>query len=88
MKYQVVRKIETTFRYEPVEWQPGEVVELSEEDAAWFNRDSEGCLIPVVETQSVDAPPQDRMVKRAPRKRNQSGGEAITRDNFKAVKDK
>lgn len=25
-------------------WKPGDVVELAEDDAAWVNRDSPGCL--------------------------------------------
>lgn len=45
--------------------QRGDVVELSEAEAAAINRDSPGVLVPEGETRSVEAPPSDRMQRRA-----------------------
>ncbi len=54
-------------------WKAGEVVVFDDTTAAWLNRDSPGCIEPVEEPErAMDAPPQDRQVKRAPRKRSKA----------------
>lgn len=58
-------------------WTAGEVVEFADDFAAWLNRDVAGCVElvtepepePEPEPRAVEAPPQDRMVKRPARKR-------------------
>lgn len=51
----------------------GDIIELTAEQAAWFNRDVPGLMVPVtepaVEPTLPDAPPMDRMIKNAPKKR-------------------
>jgi hypothetical protein len=76
------------------EWQEGEVVEIDDpEYAAWLGRDMQGHLEPVVdappapEPRSVEAPKQDRMVRKA-RKRDEADEGPITKETFKAVRDK
>lgn len=48
-------------------WEAGVVVELDEETAEVINRDSPGVLSPEGEAaaRGLDAPPQDRMVRKA-----------------------
>lgn len=57
------------------EWQAGQVVEIDDPDyAAWLNRDMGGGLEPVVEpvpapeARAPEAPPHDRMVRKAQRR--------------------
>ncbi len=78
------------YRGKPGPYVKGEVVELTEEQAEWLNRDSPG----VVElTEKVLAEPnkalkaaKDRMVKAA-ENRGHGGGEAMSKKDFKAVKE-
>ena len=68
--------VQFTYKSERAEWQPGQIVELPEDEAAWFNRDAKGVLAliveappePVVEEHAVEQPPHDRMVRRAARR--------------------
>ena len=63
-------------------WKAGLVVELGAEEAAWFNRDSRGVLKEIEERppdpepvpepvaeRAIEAPPQDRMVRKAKKRR-------------------
>lgn len=40
-------------------WVAGDVVELTEQDAAWMNRDSPGCLTTPADEPPADDPPAD-----------------------------
>jgi hypothetical protein len=84
-------------------WEPGAVVELTEEQAAWVEHDSPGCLMPAHEdntvtdevkpdTRPADEAPQDRQIKEPPKRRQDRQGDpgdqgAMTKADFKAVKD-
>lgn len=72
----------------------GDVVTLPEDFAAHINRDAPGTLEPVedvAKTRVVDAPPADRMV-RTSRRRDRQGDPgdqgAMSREDFKAVRDR
>ncbi len=59
------------------DWKPGDVVELSDDLAAWVGRDGGDVLEPVVAAEAertIEAPPHDRMV-RGRRKREVSDNE-------------
>lgn len=56
------------------DWKPGDVVELSDDLAAWVGRDGGEVLEPVVIERAVEAPSHDRMV-RGRRKREVSDNE-------------
>ena len=66
------------YRNRDVYYQPGTVIELPADQAAFVLRDAPGCFEvvqpPVVENdepdaKALDAPPQDKMVKRPPIKK-------------------
>jgi len=56
----------------------GQVVDMDERLAAWFNRDDPGCLVPFVpenvttteEVRAVDAPEHDRMERGKKRRKS------------------
>lgn len=86
-KYTVNWDYSASFRDKLLRFEQGEVVTLDEETAAWVNRDSEGCLTLVVETEAraMVEPPQDRQVKAAKTRKDRGEGEVMTRKNFGAV---
>jgi hypothetical protein len=52
----------------------GQVVDITPEQAAWFNRDSPGVLAPIeAGTRAPDAPAHDRMMK--PKRRRKAARE-------------
>jgi hypothetical protein len=59
------------YRAGTVEYQAGQVIEIEDaEYAAWLKRDMGGYLTPVVEPERVvEKPPQDRMVRRASKRK-------------------
>ncbi len=75
-------------------YQKGQVVDLDADFAAWLQRDSRGVLEPIVEPQQetlpetrvVDAPAQDRQVKKPRGARGEP--QLIDRSGYKAVRDK
>lgn len=77
-------------------WWAGDVVELTEELAEAVNRDSPGVLqaekghVQRAPTtgRAVEAPPKDRMVRTKRAKAPAENVGVMTRDSFKAVKDK
>ncbi len=62
-------------------YKTGQILELDDELAAWMNRDSKGVLVeiidgpsavvkePELEARVIEAPPEDRMVRKAEHKR-------------------
>lgn len=89
-KYTVNWDYSASFRDKLLRFEQGEVVTLDEETAAWVNRDSEGCLTLVVETEAraMVEPPQDRMVKQAKTRKDRESHPnegAMSRNDFKAV---
>lgn len=55
-------------------WRCGDVAELDDDTAAWLLRDVMGCIVPVTpdapeSPRSVETPPNDRQLKKAPRSR-------------------
>jgi len=63
MKFRVTRKYQSG-RAGP--WQAGDIVNLDDAELiAWLKRDGGPDLLePIEETRQVEAPPQDRMVRR------------------------
>jgi hypothetical protein len=70
-----------------VRWRAGETIEIDDVTAATINRISPGTLTPASDARSIDAPPTDRMIKRAERRQQPNAG-AMSRETFKAIKDK
>lgn len=71
-------------------WHKGESVDLSEDVAAWFNRDVDGCLEEAKQEKKTEAraetkPPADRQVKAAEQTRGEG---AMTKADFKATKER
>ena len=65
--------------------EPGELLrDLSPYREAWLLRDAPSCFQVVKTSKAVDAPPEDRMVRRerTVRKGSEAGGEVMTRDNM------
>ena len=89
-KYQVNWNYQASFRDKLLRFEQGEIVMLDDETAQWVNRDSEGCLTLVVETEARAAtePPQDRQVKATKTRKDRGEGEAMTRKNFGAIVNK
>lgn len=54
--------------------EPGAVVDLDEETAAFLLRDSPGVIVPVIEPRDVATPPQDRQVHAPSGRRRRSEG--------------
>lgn len=76
-RYQVAHAYSSTRdgqRFGP--WVPGDTVELGEEDAAWLNRDSPGCLLStgVVEADVDQAAEGEAREKPAGANRQHRGG--------------
>lgn len=74
MQYQVTGRYKSDVGH----YQGGEIIELTDAEAAWFERDVPGLMVPYVvpaeaETTLPDAPPMDRMMKAAPKKRGKGG---------------
>lgn len=68
----------TDYRSGAGQWAAGELVELTDDLAAWLGRDVPGCLEPVVdepepepepEPRAIEAPPADRMQRKPAQKR-------------------
>jgi len=78
-------------------WQAGAIVDLPEDEAAWFNRDAKGVLKPIVDMPApvvaqvveriVAKATHDRMVRKAKARTNDPNA-MITRETFKAVRDR
>lgn len=85
MKYIVGRY----YRSKRAEYQAGQLIEIDDpEQAAWLKRDMGGYLEPYVEGRAVEAPPQDRMVKKASKRAAANTGGMIDRSVFKATRNK
>lgn len=63
----------------------GETVDLDDDLAAAINRDAPGTLVPA--PAGAEAVKEDRQLKAAPARRDRGGGEAISRKDFKAVRE-
>lgn len=93
-KYTVQHRYFSYYNFKQLgEWQPGDVVDLEEDEAAFVQRDSPGCLVPYVDLRrAVEAAPHDRMVKKASsrqpkdRQGDPSDQGPITKADFKALK--
>lgn len=66
MKFTVTQR----YKSDAGQFEAGDIIEMSAADAAWFNRDVAGLLVPYEPAERApDAPPNDRMMKGAPKKR-------------------
>jgi hypothetical protein len=64
--------VQSDYQSHAATWKAGLVVDLGAEEADWFNRDSPGVLKPVEEPvaeRAIEAPPQDRMVRKSSKRR-------------------
>lgn len=90
-EYQVTQNYQSRFKEDWIVLHQGETVKLDDDVAVFVNVDSPGTLELVAQIQSrmEDAPSLDRMLKRAPKKRDDtSPAQPIDKTTFKAVKDK
>ncbi len=60
-----------SYRSRDLSYEAGQVIEVDTERAAFLMRDAPGCFREAVpaETKALDAPPVDKQVKRAPRRK-------------------
>lgn len=66
MRYKFLKR----YRFGQKSYRPGDVAELTENEARHINQDEPGTVVLAeVITRTLEAPPQDRQVRAAPKKR-------------------